>query len=173
MRARGGLGSTLLVAWACGGDSPAEPAGPPIQPGLYVLSELGMAPAPWVYERALYADTAIVTLTFAFDSVRILDDTTFARHLRREYVVSRPTLPPIVQAAEDFSFGGLILDRGEEIKLTVRSGPLPGGHDLAYFTPVDQGTALTRTVRTRQYSCEGFRCQLLSEQRVRARYARQ
>ncbi len=113
-----------------------------------------------------------MTLAFAFDSVRIVDDTTFTRHFRREIVVSRPTIPPIVQSSEEFSFTGLILDRGDEIKLTVRSGTLPGGHDLAYFTPIDGGTGLQRTLNTRQYECDATHCSLVDEQRFLARYER-
>jgi hypothetical protein len=165
--------ATLAATGACGAESPVGPDGPPVQAGLYVLSDLGGASAPYVFERAVYGDTAVVTLTFAFDSVRIVNDSTFERHFRREYVVTRPHVPAIVQASEEFVFGGLILDRGDEVKLTVRSGSLPGGHDLAYFTPTEGGAGLERLVRTRQYSCDGSRCQILSEQRVRARYARQ
>ena len=128
--------------------------------------------APYVYERALYSDTATVTLGFAFDSVRIVDDTTFARHFRREIVVTRSTIPPIVQSSEEFAFSGLILDRGEEIKLTVRSGTLPGGHDLAYFTPSGNRSSLERSISVRQFTCDATRCALTSDQRVQARYER-
>jgi len=139
---------------------------------LYVLSDIGAVAAPYVYERAQYGDTATVTLGFAFDSVRIVDDTTFQRHFRREIVVTRSTIPPIVQSSEEFTFGGLILAREDEIKLTVRTGSLPGGHDLAYFTPVGGGTGLERTIQVRQYSCNATTCVLVGEQRARARYER-
>ncbi len=135
-----------------------------------MLAGIGADASPYVYERAVFGDTATVTLSFAFDSVRIVDETTFARHFRREIVLARPPIPSIVQSSEEFSFGGLILDRGDEIKLTVRSGVLPGGHDLAYFTPFESRTGLERAITVRQYTCDAITCALVSEQRVRARY---
>ncbi|MGQ0704229.1 MAG: hypothetical protein ACT4PM_13980 [Gemmatimonadales bacterium] len=159
-----------LAATACGAEAPTGPALPRLTPGFYVLEEIGGVPAPYVYERVRYGDTLIATLQFAFDSVQILNDTTFTRHYRRELLVERPPVPPFVQGTEEFSFSGIILDREEEVKLTVRSGPLPGGHDLAYFVPDDSGLVLLRrTVRREVYcaaSCE------LTERRVNARYAR-
>ncbi len=165
-------GAVAVAAAACGGDRLSGPADPRVQPGLYVLESLGGQPAPYVFERAVYGDTAVVTLGLAFDSVRVLNDTTFERHFRRELVVSRPGIPPIVEGVEQVRFGGLILDRGDEIKLVVRSGNLPGGHELAYFTPVDRGTGLNRLVTSRQYDCQGSRCVVSREVRIRAVYAR-
>ena len=144
-----------------------------MQTGLYILSDIASVGAPYTYERAIYGDTAIVTLGFAFDSIRIVNDSTFERHFRREVVVTRPTIPPIVESSEEFRFSGLILNRGDEIKLTVRSGLLPGGHELAYLTPVDGGTGLTRQVTTKQYACAGNFCEVTRQERVRASYARQ
>jgi hypothetical protein len=165
--------AALLGCWGCDSSHLAGPAGPPVQPGLYILTDIGSVPAPYAYERAVYGDTAVVTWRFAFDSIRIVTDTTFERHFRREVVVTRPTIPPIVQGADEFRYTGLILDRGDEIKLTVRSGSLPGGHDLAYFTPVEGGTALVRPIATRESTCEGTRCEIIREARVMASYARQ
>lgn len=165
--------AALLAGWACGSAEVAGPADPPIQPGLYILSDIDSVGAPFNYDRSVYGDSVTVTIRFAFDSIRIVNDTTFERHFRREVVVSRPTIPPILQSADEFRFTGLILDRGDEIKLTVRSGFLPGGHDLAYLTPVDGGTGLVRLITTRESACEGTRCETLRESRVRASYARQ
>lgn len=167
------VSAALLTAWGCDSNDVAGPAGPPIQPGLYILSDIGSVPAPYTYERLVHADGSVMTQSFVFDSVRILNDSTFERHFRREVVVSRPAIPPIVESADEFRFTGLILDRDDEIKLTVRSGLLPGGHDLAYFTPVEHGTALVRQMTTRQYTCSGNLCELVREERVRASYARQ
>jgi hypothetical protein len=169
----GWASAALLACSACGSGEVAGPAGPPIQPGLYILTDIGSAPAPYTYERSVQTDGSVMTLSFVFDSVRILTDTTFERHFRRELVVSRPAIPPILESADEFRFTGLILDRDDEIKLTVRSGLLPGGHDLAYFTPVEHGTALVRQMTTRQYTCSGTLCSLVREERVRASYARQ
>lgn len=165
--------AALLAGWACGSAEVAGPAGPPVQPGLYILSEIDSLGAPFNYDRSVYGDTATVTIRFAFDSIRIVSDTAFERHFRREVVVTRSTIPPIVQSSDEFRFTGLILDRGDEIKLTVRSGFLPGGHDLAYLTPVEGGTGLVRVITTRESACDGTLCETLREKRVRASYARQ
>jgi hypothetical protein len=165
--------AALLAGWACDSGEVAGPPGPPVQPGLYILTDIGAVPAPYVYERSVYSDGSLVTLSFVFDSIRIVNDSTFERHFRRELIVTRPAIPPIVESADEFRFTGLILDRDDEIKLTVRAGGLPGGHDLAYFTPLDHGTALARQMTTRQYTCIGSLCELVREERVRASYARQ
>lgn len=168
-----GASVALLVGWACDSNDVAGPAGPPIQPGLYILSDIGSVGAPYTFERSVHEDGSVATLSFVFDSIRIVNDSTFERHFRRELVVSRPAIPPIVESADEFRFTGLILDRDDEIKLTVRSGSLPGGHELAYFTPVEHGTGLVRQVTTRQFTCSGALCTLVREERVRASYARQ
>lgn len=165
--------AALLACCACGSAEVAGPLGPKVQPGLYILSDIDSVGAPFDYDRSVYGDTAIVTQRFAFDSIRIVNDTTFERHFRREVVVTRPHIPQIVQNSDEFRFTGLILDRGEEIKLTVRSGFLPGGHDLAYLTPVDGGTGMVRLIITRESACDAVRCETLRESRVRASYARQ
>ena len=166
----GRLAATCAVAAAACSAEPAAPTLPRLTPGLYVLEDIGGVPAPLVYERLRYEDTLIVRLEFAFDSVQILNDTSFTRHFRRELVIERPPVPPFVQDAEEFSFGGIILDREDEVKLTVRSGPLPGGHDLAFFGPGESGRVLLRRTTRREVQCASS-CEV-TEQRVNARYGR-
>jgi len=167
------VAACVLGAVGCGAEPGTGPNRPPVPPGLYVLSDVGGMPAPYVYEEATYSDSVVATLSFAFDSVHILNDSAFTRHFRRELVITRPPIPPIVQEFDEFRFSGIILDREDEIKLTVTSGVLPGGHDLAYFTPVAEDPVLLRHTTVRRYQCTATRCDLISEQRVISRYARQ
>jgi len=157
---------------ACSAGIPTEPAPTLVEPGLYVLTEIGGAPAPHVIERSDYGDTMTVTLSFAFDSIRILDESTFTRHFRRELILSRPPAAPILEDFDEFGFGGLILRRDGEVKLTVRTGFLPGGHDLAYLSLSESGAELQRQTVVREFSCTANRCDLLREERVTVRYAR-
>lgn len=166
-----GLAAYLVAAGGCASDGPSGPSEPIyVLPGLYVLSEIDGIPAPYVYERADYGDTLVITLRIAFDSVRILNDSAFSRHFRRELVRVRAPDPPGVLSAEEFSFGGLILVRGAEIKLTVTAGTLPGGHDFAYFTPLGAGDELVRMTTFREFRCTASNCDLETERRVGARY---
>jgi hypothetical protein len=162
----------LVVAGSgtgCGQDTPAGPTLRSLQLGRYVLTALGAEPAPFVYYRIDYHDTLSVTLSFAFDTVRILSDTSFTRHFRREALALRPGRADSLVDAEEFDYPGIILDRGEEVKLTTRFGT-PGGSPIAYFVPRD--TALARHAQVVRYSCMLEICTLTLDRRVDAWYAR-
>ena len=142
---------------------------PNLQAGLYVLSSLGDQPAPFEYYRVDYGDTLSYSFAFAFDSVRIVNDTDFTRHFRREVRTLRPGVPAVVADAEEFAYAGIILDRGDEVKLTTRTGA-PGGTVIAYFSPRD--TAISRHTEIIHYLCAPNSCTLLDDRRVEAWYAR-
>jgi len=165
-----GLATSLVAAGGCSG-GPTGPSLPIyVLPGLYVLRELDGNPAPFVVERARYGDTLEISLRVVFDSIRILNDSAFSRHFRRELIRFPQLGNPVLLSAEESSFGGLILQRGSEIKLTVTAGQLPGGHDFAYFTPLGDGTELERMTTFRGYRCSSSGCTLEVDRRVRTRY---
>ena len=153
----------------CGGAEATGPSLPSLRPGRYVLETVGGEPAPFVYYRVDYADTLAITFSFAFDTIRIVNDTDFNRHFRREVQELRPGLPTAVVDAEEFDYSGIILDRGDEVKLTTRTGS-PGGTPIAYFAPRD--TALARHTQIIRYLCGQVSCSIVFDRRVDAWYAR-
>jgi hypothetical protein len=161
------LGLAALAACRAGGVTFPETAA--LRPGTYVLSELGGSPAPFVYLEVNYADTLRARFVFAFDTVRIESDSSFTRHFRREAVLFRPGQPPFVADSEAFRYPGIILYRGDEVKLTTRLGS-PGGVAVAYFVPRD--TALARHTQLTTYYCLANGCAVVSDRRADAWYAR-
>ena len=153
----------------CGTDDLVAPALPSLQPGTYVLESIGGEPEPFVYYRVDYGDTLSIAFRFVFDSVRIVNDTDFTRHFRREIQELRPGIPALGLDDEEFDYAGIILDRGEEVKLTTRNGT-PGGAPIAYFAPRD--TALARHTEVARYLCGLTLCTLVFDRRVDAWYAR-
>lgn len=146
-----------------------RPAAAPLRPGTYVLTRLGEAPAPFVYLHVNESDTLALAFTFAFDTVRIVNDSDFTRHFRRELLELRPGQPPVLADSDEFDYAGIILNRGDEVKLTTRSGS-PGGVLIAYFVPRD--SALARHTQVTRFFCQSIGCDLLSDRRVDAWYER-
>jgi hypothetical protein len=108
----------LLGVIAIGGcGSSTEPVDTRVQHGLYVLASLDGQSPLFVINRYEFGDTLTFLDVIEFDSIRVLDDTSFERHRSMTQHEIRNGHAPVVFGTGSFRLPGRFLPRDDEILL--------------------------------------------------------
>lgn len=164
------LPAMAAIGCALGCGSPTAPDVGSVRPGLYVLAPGGQQPPLLITTRLMYGDTLTLMEAIDFDSIRILDDSTFQRHyaLRQYRQRSGGAVTP-TDVVGEVNGAGTVLPRDDHVLLqllpVVFTLPRP---DVFSVRP----GGLLRRVLIAGYQCTALDCTNVSNQFADALYTR-
>ncbi len=137
--------------------------------GVYVLESFDGHPPPVVTSRAEYGTYTHLNTT-AFDTIVVVNDTLYNRHIRVESQTVLSGQPPQTLAFFDQTSSGQIVSREEEILLVPNE--LPGFQTLPTERFTHGGGSLHRRTAFSHFNCTTSPCTELDSRMVDAAYRR-
>lgn len=160
-----------LMALECAGcGSPTAPASGSITPGLYVLATAEHQPPLLITTRLDYGDTLALMEAIDFDSIQIVDDSTFRRHYAlRQYRQRSGGAVTSSEVVGEVNGSGTVLPRDDQVLLQLLTFVLPFPRPDVFSV---RASGLLRRVLISGYQCTALDCVNVSNAFVDALYTR-